>query len=136
MDVKDFMTSNVVTVTLKMTVREAIIMLTTSKISGAPVVDLANKVVSVVSEGSLLKLAAAKKLDKSIESCLSLLPKESKLVTLSTKSTFIDVYRLFLASPVHRIIVADANGHLQGIVSRSNILRIIVNTKAPASAAS
>ena len=92
MDVKDFMTNNVVSVTLKMTVREAIVTLSTSKISGVPVVDLSNKVVSVVSEGSLLKLAAAKKLDRSIESCLGLLPKVGKLIGFRLKAT----YKFFL----------------------------------------
>ena len=131
MNVKDFMTANVQCVTLDMTVKQAITVLTTNKISGAPVVDNSQKVISVISEGSLLKLAAAKFLDKSIASCLSHLPKTESIISLSSSSTFIEAYRLFLTNPVHRIIIADSNGRLQGIVSRSNVLRILVNNSVP-----
>jgi len=126
MNVKNFMTSEVHKVTLDMTVRKAIVLLTSNKISGAPIVDHLQNVVSVVSEGNLLKLAAAKSLDKLISDCLNQLPKTSSLITLSTSSSFADVYRLFLSNPIHRIIITDANGRLQGIVSRSNVLRILV----------
>ncbi len=131
MKVKDFMTADVHCVTLDMTVKQAISVLTTNKISGAPVVDNSQKVISVISEGSLLKLAAAKFLDKSVASCLGQLPKTESIVSLPSSSTFIEVYRLFLSSPVHRIIITDSNGRLQGIVSRSNVLRILVSTSVP-----
>ena len=135
MKVKNFMTSDVHTVTLDMTVREAIERLTKNEISGAPVVDNVQKVISVVSEGNLLKLAAGKNLDKKIGACLDQLPKTENLISLSSSSSFIDVYRLFLSNPVHRIIIMDANGKLQGIVSRSNVLRILVSSDKEAIAA-
>ena len=128
MKVKEFMTPSVHTVTLDMTVREAIEKLTSNQISGAPIVDSSQKVVSVVSEGNLLKLAAGKNLDKKISQVIGQLPKSESLIHLSSASSFIDAYRLFLANSVHRIIIMDANGKLQGIVSRSNVLRILVST--------
>jgi predicted transcriptional regulator len=36
---------------------------------------------------------------------------------------------LFLTHSVHRIIVIDNNWKLQGIVSRSNLLRMLVQAK-------
>ena len=128
MQVKEFMTADVHGITLEMTVRDSIVMLTQNKVSGAPVVDSSNHVVSVVSEGDLLKLAAAKLLDKKISACLDHLPKANKLISLSVSSSFIEAYRLFLTNSVHRIIIMDAAGKLQGIVSRSNVLRIIVKS--------
>ncbi len=128
MNVKKFMTSDVHTVNLEMSVREAIEVLTLHKISGAPVIDANNRVISVISEGDLLKMAAAKLLDRKIGSCLSHLVKTEQLISLSVSHNFIDVYRLFIAKPVHRIIIMDGNGRLQGIVSRSNVLRIIVKS--------
>ena len=126
--VEDIMTSNVMGVPPEMTVREAMKLLSTHKISGAPVVNNMNKVLSVVSEGDLLKLAASEGMDKSINSCLHKLCKTENLMTLKKTNTFSDAYMMFLTKTVHRIIVIDGNGNLQGIVSRSNVLRVICST--------
>jgi CBS domain-containing protein len=123
--VEDVMTSTVHSVSPEMTVRDAIVLLTGHGVSGAPLIDALGKVISVVSEGDLLKLAATEGLEKALTFCLAKLPKTEKLITLRKSNTFSDAYRLFLTHPVHRIIITDGNGKLQGIVSRSNILRIL-----------
>ena len=130
MRIETFMTSEVFSVSPEMTVRDAIGLITTKKISGAPVVDSMHKVISVISEGDLLKLAASGALEKTIASCLTKLPKTEKLMTLKKTDTFTDAYKMFLTHPVHRIVITDANGRLQGIVSRSNVLRLLVETKS------
>lgn len=131
--VEDIMTSNVMGVPPEMTVREAMQLLSTHRISGAPVVNNMNKVLSVLSEGDLLKLAATEGLDKTISACLPRLCKTENLMTLKKTSTFSEAYMMFLSKTVHRIIVIDGNGNLQGIVSRSNVLRVICSTSdAPA----
>lgn len=129
------MTTQVSSVTATMTVRDAILLLTSKKVSGAPVVDNMQVVVSVVSEGDLLKLAAAVGLDKTIGQCLDRLPKEKQLITARAQDTFTDVYKVFLTKPIHRIIVTDANGRLRGIVSRSNVLRVLVDKPVASDAA-
>lgn len=126
--VEDIMTSNVMGVPPEMTVREAMQLLSTHKISGAPVVNNMNKVLSVLSEGDLLKLAASEGMDKSISACLPKLCKTENLMTLKKTNTFSEAYMMFLTKGVHRIIVIDGNGNLQGIVSRSNVLRVICST--------
>ena len=134
---EDIMTATVHCATPEMTVREVIGLITGHKISGVPVVDKMNCVLSVISEGDLLKLAANVGLDKSIGYCMQMskLRKTTELLTLRKDSAFSDAYNLFITHGVQRIIITDSNGKLQGIVSRSNILRLMCETKAPATAA-
>ena len=134
--VESIMTSNVQAVTQTMTVREAILLLVEKKISGAPVVDKLEKVVSVVSEGDLLKLAASHGLDKPIAMCVDKLVKVEKLVTAKKTEPFTEVYKRFLSHPVHRILVTDGNGKLQGIVTRSNVLKVLIEGNSAAAAGS
>jgi predicted transcriptional regulator len=125
LNVESIMTANVQRINPEMSVREVIKILTTHRISGAPIVDTLGKVISVVSEGDLLKLATSVGLDKPMSFCLRNLPKQEQLITLKKTSPFSEAYSMFLSHPVHRIIVIDGNGKLQGILSRSNILRVL-----------
>lgn len=129
MNVQDFMTVEVFKVTLDMTVKQAIELLTSKRVSGAPVMD-AGAVVSVVREGDLLKLAAAGKLNETVQACLQSLVSAEKLVTLKRTSTFVEAYRAFLLNSVDRIVVTDGSGKLQGIVSRRNLFRALVEAEA------
>lgn len=130
MKIEAFMTTDVHSLNLDSTVREAITMITAKRISGAPVLDRSNKVMTVVSEGDLLKLAAGGAMEKKISACLSSLTPTEDLLTLKKTDTFADAYRIFLHHSVHRIIITDSSGGLQGIVSRSNVLRLLVDIKA------
>ncbi len=106
-------------------VREAIQLLLEHKIGGAPIVDSFGHLVSIVTEGDLLKLAAGGSLDAKLGACLQHLPKAEKLVTLSRTATFAEAYKIFLSRSIRRILIVDSNGKLQGLVSRSNILRTL-----------
>ncbi len=125
--VESIMIAKVHTLTTEMTIRDAIRLVLQHSISGAPVVDDQRKVMSVVSEGDLLKLAATMGLDKSIFQCMSKLKKSDSLLTLKKTDSFADAYRKFLRNPVHRLIVIDDMGRLEGLVSRSNVLRVLAD---------
>jgi predicted transcriptional regulator len=127
MKVSSIMISDVHSVTLQMTIRDAIHLLVKHRISGAPVVDQSHVVVSVVSEGDLLKLAASLGLDKMIAAGLDRLITQEKMIVAKKTDTFTDVYRLFLKHSVHRVVVVDGNYRLLGLVSRSTVLRLIAN---------
>ncbi len=99
-----------------MTVRDAIKFVLKNKIGGAPVVDSNKKVMSVVTEGDLLKLAASVGMEKTIFQCMIRLTKTDKLITIRKTDTFADVYKRFLSHPVHRLIVVDDMGRLEGLV--------------------
>ena len=127
--VETIMTAQVYCVRPEMTVHEAIGLLLEKSIAGAPVIDASRKVVSVVSEGDLLKLASKVGLDKTIADCMDRLTKTSNLLTLKKTDSFAHAYMKILAHPVHRFIVVDEKGLLEGIVSRSNILRVVHESK-------
>lgn len=120
---QDIMTAEVKCVTGDMTVRQSIQLLLENKITGAPFVDGLNNVVSVVTQGDLLRLAALQGLDKAMGTCVKDLPGTGKLATLSRNDTVAHAYKKFLSTKLHRLIVVDSSGRLQGIVSRSDILR-------------
>ena len=125
--VASIMTAKVFCVSPDMTVRDAINLLVKNHIAGAPVCDNQKVVLSVVSEGDLLKLAARMGMDKPISQCLPKLVKTEKLHTIKKTESFADAYKKFLTHPVHRLIVVDDQGKLQGIVSRSNVLRVLAD---------
>ena len=127
--VDSIMTSEVHVITPDMTVQQAIGLLLKYKISGAPVVDQLTKVISMISEGDAMKLAATSGLDTPIHQCLEKLLTPSQLVTLRRTATFADLYRTFMQENVHRIIIIDSNGKLLGLVSRSNVLRLLYSPK-------
>jgi predicted transcriptional regulator len=124
--VETIMTGTVFSVHVSMTIREAIQVLVTNKISGSPVLDSSGTVVSVVSEGSLLKLATTKGTSVTIGVCLPELPTGNQLITARRTDSIQAIYKSFLTHSVHRIIVVDDTLKLLGIVSRSNILRMLV----------
>ena len=124
--VADIMTSEVISVSPGMSVRDAIVLLTTNKISGAPIVNDMQVVISVVSEGDLLRLAVAVGMEKQIGLSLDRLAKTKDLITARSQDSFTDIYKKFVGKSIHRVIVTDDNGRLKGIVSRSNVLRLLV----------
>lgn len=128
LNVGTMMTATVLTITPAMTIRESIKLILTNKISGAPVIDNNKKVMTVVSEGDLLRLAAGSGLDKTIFQCMTKLTKMDKLLTVCKTDSFAEAYKKFLANTVHRLIVVDDIGRLEGIVTRSTILRVLVDT--------
>lgn len=132
--VANIMRSEVHCVTTDMTVREAIEVLLRNSISGAPVVDNGKKAMSVVSQGDLLKLAASVGLEKTIFQCMMKLIKTDKLLTIDKNVPFPSVYKKFLTNPVHRFIVVDSMGRVEGIVSRSSVLKMLVKPAEPAKA--
>lgn len=133
--VEAIMTAKVHTINTDMTLRQVTQELLKHQIAGAPVTDQERRVITVVSEGDLLRLAASMGLDKTIYQCLLKMTKADKLVTVKKEDTFADAYRKFLSHSVHRLIVVDEKGRLEGIVSRSNVLKILSDPQAAAAAA-
>ncbi len=123
--VETIMTSQVHCVTTEMTIQDSIKLLLDHSIRGAPVVDSAQKVISVITEGDLLKLASSVGLSKTVGQCLFALVQTGELVTMKKDASFAEVYKKFLQTSVHRIIITSDTGKIQGLVSQSNVLRIL-----------
>lgn len=126
---ENLMTTKIQCVTTEMTISDCIGMMLTHRIRGAPVVDTSKRVISEITEADLLKLAATKGLTKTVGNCLSSLPTLRQMKTLKKNASFSQIYKEFLGQPVNRIIIIDDTEKLQGIVSRSDILRILFRPK-------
>src|SRR3989344_8743277 len=87
------MTKKIHCITPEMTISQAIGVLLTHRIRGAPVVDTLTKVISEITEADLMKLAATKGLNKTIATCLDTLPTFDSLVTLNKTTPFSALYR-------------------------------------------
>ncbi len=124
----EIMTAPVQPATTDMKLREVIEMMIKRGISGAPVVDSSGKIISMIGEGDSLRLAASNGLEATLAACLSHLPTVKQLVTLTRNHSFEDAYRVFLSHKFHRIPIVDGNGHLQGLITRSDILRLFVES--------
>lgn len=117
---EDIMTKDVAAFTMQMTVGEAMEILVTKKISGAPVVDQSNTVMTVMSEFDLMKFAAAGLLNNQIVDVMDKLPKD--LVSVDRSATLVEVFKVFLSAKVRRVVVVDSLGKLNGLISRHDIV--------------
>jgi predicted transcriptional regulator len=124
--VADIMTKQVIKLNPMTSVRRAIETLVSNQISGAPIVDSNNKVITICSEMDLMKIAVIGGLDSLIGEYEDKLPATKSLVCIDKKAPFVDLFKLFLTRPVRRVLVMDTDGRLEGIVARRDIIRTYV----------
>lgn len=124
--VSDIMVTTVLTVDPKMKLWQVAELFVARNISGAPVVDGLGRVVSMIGEGSLMRLATSEGLEATVAHCLPKMTPATEITTLRPTDTFTDAYRLFLKPNVRRVPVTSDNGQLVGLVSRGIIIRIFV----------
>jgi len=124
--VRDIMVTQVHRITPHMKVSEAVELLVKHMISGAPVVDAMDHVISIMGEGDALRMAAMYGLEATVSHCLPHLTATDKVITLTETGTFADAYRIFLKNKIHRIPIVDGNGNLKGLVTRSTLLLLFV----------
>ncbi|HZZ73253.1 MAG TPA: CBS domain-containing protein [Pirellulales bacterium] len=115
---QDVMTRNVLCVQEHATVAETTRLLLDHKISGAPVVSADGKLVGVISEFPLLELVFNPDLRK--QSICDFVTRE--LITVTEHTLLSDVAGIFLEHRIRRLPVLE-NGHLVGLISRSDLLR-------------
>ena len=115
--------------TPEMTVQKAIEILIRYAISGAPIVDQNDVLLSVVSEGDMLRLAASEGFEATLAHCLTHLKPAKAMITVEKHHSFADAYRLILKHSLHRLVVVDSAMKLQGLVTRSDILRLLIEAR-------
>jgi CBS domain-containing protein len=130
--VKDIMTAHVVAVRSDASHREMAGMLRAHRISGLPVVDAGGVVVGVVSETDLLTSRAGdgqpgwrprRRRVATVELTAADLMTEPA-VTTSPDELVSSVARLMSQRKLRRVPVVDSQGHLVGIVCRSDVLSV------------
>lgn len=146
--VKEIMTKNVITVKPDASIRELAELLLEHKISGVPVVDDAGKVCGIVSEGDLMRKEIAPQMPD--ELCIlgaviyynglqeyreafrkfAAMTAEQlmteKVITIKGEEEVSKVGKIMLDKHIKRVPVLDDSGKLVGIVSRSDIVRMLL----------
>lgn len=118
---RDVMTSKVVTVSSEATVSETIDLLLNHHISGAPVVDSRGNLVGVISEFQLLETI----FDPTVRNGFVADFMTRSVISVHEETLLADVATLFIKHRIRRMPVVD-KGRLVGIISRSNLLRYVV----------
>ena len=148
MQVQDIMTKKVLTVQPETTVREVAEILVSHKISGVPVVEEDGSLVGIVSEGDLMskeilpeppaefcilgaviyynslrefKDAFSRMAANTAEALMT-----KKVVTVKSYDDVSDVARIMRDKHIKRVPVLDDEGHLIGIVSRQDIVKMLL----------
>lgn len=135
--VREVMTKDVAAVPGHAGYKQIVTQLRQHRVSAFPVLDVANRVVGVVSEADLLYKQAAPRLPNGTIRLAWLLRQPSKAsattaaelmtkpaVTISPSATVTEAAQLMQALRIKRLPVVDEEGRLAGIVSRADVLSV------------
>ncbi|MGB0713835.1 MAG: CBS domain-containing protein [Gammaproteobacteria bacterium] len=120
---RDCMTPNPITVRPDQEVLEAVHLLTSKRISGAPVLDQVGNLVGVLTEKDCLRVA----LDAGYHGTYGGKVSEymsNEVATLDVDTPVVQVAEMFIERPYRRYPVTDG-GRLVGVISRRNILEAL-----------
>lgn len=130
--VKDWMTRDVVTVSPEMTLPEAHRLMEEKKIRRLPVIE-AGKLVGIVTRGDIRGAEPSVATSLSIWEVNYLLAKlkigeimTARPVTIAAEETIGEAARLMLEKKISGLPVVDQAGHLVGIITESDIFRLVV----------
>jgi CBS domain-containing protein len=151
MQVKEIMTSEVVTVSTTDSVEQCAKLLQEHDISGLPVLDEAGKVAGMITEGDLIRrasrvkapgyleilggliyLGSPKKFVDELQRAMSLEAGQlmsKNLVSIKPDDTVEKAATLMVEKKISRLPVIDENGKLLGIVSRRDIMGSLYSTQ-------
>jgi CBS domain-containing protein len=122
--VRDIMTTKVVTLTPEASVEEAIDTLVDQRISGAPVVDAEGRLLGVLTEYHLLKIASFPSVqDMTVGELMT------KAVWVISEDAHISVAADLLARHrIRRLPVVD-HGYVVGVISRRDVIRHLLRQR-------
>ena len=123
-EISDIMSTNVVTVGPDMTILEATNVLTKHDITGLPVVDRKNRLLGIVSEKDLLRLAYGLKThtyasDDSPKTVEDVMTKE--VIAFDEQDRLSDIIKCLTEEDFRRVPILS-DGKLVGIISRRDLL--------------
>jgi CBS domain-containing protein len=123
---RDFMTRALTTLGAHQTLAEAMDVLMKKKLSGAPVLDAAGKLVGVISELDCMKVVVETSFHqdgkpgmRSIDELMS-----RDIISVDPDTDAHAIAHLFMTHRIRRVLVVE-NGALVGLVSRRDVLRAI-----------
>jgi len=121
---KDIMTKETIKINPQTSVIKAIDLLLENRISGLPVVDDDLHLVGVLSEKDLLGILFEKNIDVDapVERYMT-----QKVIRFDEKDNVADICEVFLKQNIRRVPIVE-DGRLVGIISRRDVLRMILAT--------
>lgn len=124
--IKDIMSKNVFTVRRDTPIMQAARLLVENRITGMPVVDDDNNLVGILSEFDVLRLMTDEVVtaEKTVDLFMT-----KKVVFFEQEATAIEICDFFLTNPSKRRVPITHNGKLVGLVSRSDIVKLIVRLR-------
>ena len=117
--VHEFMSKGIMKVIQGCSIRSVIAMFKEHKISGAPVVDLNDRMVGIVTGYDLILQAATRDLNDAILF-------NKKVLTLKTDDTLADAIKALHKTKYHRLPVINTLGSVLGVISQQDILNELV----------
>lgn len=145
---KDIMEQNVYSVTKDVKVDKVIEILLKNKISGVPVVDRDNKVIGVVTEadliekekeprlpsyievlGSIIYIEGVKKYEDELKKMVATNVEEimtTDVLTVHQEAEVEDIAKIMVEQKVNRVPVVDDKGSLVGIISRNDMIKLLL----------
>lgn len=129
LEVKDYMTKKLVTLRPEQNINEAIDILLSKKISGAPVVDESGRLLGVLSEGDCLKELVKGQYNNSLQkSSLVADLMTSTVITIEAGLSIFQAAERFLNLKVRRFPVLE-EGKLVGQISQKDLMRAFLKLK-------
>lgn len=122
--VRDVMATNLLLVTVGTSLTEAAAMLAEWRISGAPVVSRTGKPVGIVSRGDILD-PRHQGVARTVEDVMTRV-----LYAVRPGDSLVAAARLMTAEHIHRVLVADEQGRLVGLVSAMDVVRAVADTES------
>ncbi len=146
MQVKDIMTTQVITVVPETTIEKVALLLAEHHITGMPVVDASHKLLGLVTErnflvsGQQVYLPTALELFKNSTETINLQIQEllatpvkdimvSSVATISPDTELAAAARVFAVKQVNPLPVVDQNGIVVGILSRSDLIKLLTSKR-------
>lgn len=126
MSIKSIMTTDVRTVSETTPIYAAIDLLTKYKVSGMPVINSQSQIVGILSEKDVLKLLIDKNLNvhNTVADYMT-----CDVITFHEHDDAIEICRFFLNTHIRRVPIVN-DGKLVGIVSRRDIVSLIIEAKS------
>jgi len=126
LSIKNIMTTDVITVNPATPIYEALDLLTKNKVSGLPVVDQNREVVGILTEKDVLKILIDQKvhIKTKVEDYMT-----SDVICFTEEDNAVEICKFFVKHNIRRVpIIRD--GKLVGIVSRRDIVAVILEAKS------
>jgi len=125
--VKDIMTSPVLSVKLNETVSQVLKLAKKKNVTGFPIVDDKNQVIGIVSTLDLITLMAVGKQHLKLGELPLAIKVDKDVLTLRPSSTTKEAIKTLIKNRVGRIIVTDKENKPCGIVTRKDIVNYFID---------